>query len=165
MNTTQAPPLNILVLCTGNSARSIMAEALINVYGEGHLRAYSAGSKPVGRVNPFAIERISKIGYPVSALSSKSWNDFTGAKSPVMDIIITVCDNAANEVCPMWPGTPLKLHWGFADPAAISGSDMEKQQAFEQCCNLIQQKVEKLVALSLHKHTRSEHAALLKRLE
>ena len=164
MNSTQTVPLNVLVLCTGNSARSIMAEALINVLGEGSFKAYSAGSKPTGKVNPFAITQLGKIGYVPESIRSKSWNEFTGAGAVVMDIVITVCDNAANEVCPVWPGEPLKLHWSFEDPAAVSGSDADKQQAFEQCCNLIRQRVEKLVALPLHEHSQPERAALLKSL-
>ncbi len=160
-STMPAPHLNVLVLCTGNSARSIMAEALINVLGQGHLHAFSAGSRPVGIVNPLAVKLISKLGYSPSSLRSKSWNEFTDEQAPNMDIVITVCDNAANEACPVWPGKPIKLHWGFEDPAVASGSEADKHQAFEQCFNLIRQKVEKLVGLSLHKRSKSECAALL----
>ncbi len=161
MNAIPALHLNVLVLCTGNSARSIMAEALINVLGQGHLHAFSAGSRPVGIINPFAVKLISKLGYSSSSLRSKSWNEFTEEDAPTMDIVITVCDNAANEACPNWPGDPIKLHWGFEDPAAASGNEAGKHQAFEQCFILIRQKVEKLVGLSLHERSKSECAALL----
>lgn len=161
MNAIPVPHLNILVLCTGNSARSIMAEALINVLGQGYLHAFSAGSRPVGSVNPLAVKLISKLGYSPSYLRSKSWNEFTGEEAPNMDIVITVCDNAANEACPNWPGKPIKLHWGFEDPAAASGSEADKHQAFEQCFNLIRQKVEELVGLSLHERSKPECVALL----
>lgn len=123
---------NVLFLCTGNSARSIMAEALAIMMSKGRLNGFSAGSKPGGKVNPFAIEQVKKIGYPVDKLRSKSWDEFAAPGAPRMDFIITVCDNAAGETCPCWPGNPATAHWGFEDPAAVQGSDEDKRTAFEK---------------------------------
>lgn len=136
---------NILVLCTGNSARSIMAEALINILGEGRFRAYSAGSHPTGKVNPFAIEKLKSIGYPTANLRSKSWDEFTQPDAPHMDFIITVCDNAAGEICPIWPGRPISAHWGFEDPAAVEGSGDEKRRAFDVTFQNIKNRVRMLM--------------------
>lgn len=138
---------NVLFLCTGNSARSIMAEGLLNVLGRGRFRAFSAGSMPTGRVNPFAIEKVQAIGYDVSQARSKSWDEFALAGAPHMDIIITVCDNAAGEICPIWPGHPAAAHWGFPDPAAVEGSDDEKRHAFEQAFVAIRRRIELLINL------------------
>jgi arsenate reductase len=123
---------NVLFLCTGNSARSIMAEALVTTMGRGRFRGFSAGSHPGGKVNPFAIEQVKATGYPVDNLRSKSWDEFAGADAPQMDFIVTVCDNAAGEVCPVWPGHPVSAHWGFEDPAAVEGSDEDKRAAFSK---------------------------------
>ncbi len=139
----------ILVLCTGNSARSIMAEALINSMGQGRFHAYSAGSHPTGKVNPFAVEQIAALGYPTDALRSKSWDEFAQPGAEKMDFIITVCDNAAGETCPFWPGQPISAHWGFADPASATGSDEEKRKAFNTICKQIRGRVQLLVALPL----------------
>jgi arsenate reductase len=139
--------MNILVLCTGNSARSIMSEALINVLGAGRFYAYSAGSKPTGFVNPFAAEQAKSIGYPMENVRSKSWDEFSQQESPKMDIVLTVCDSAAGETCPLWRGTPIKIHWGFADPSHVTGTDEEKRQAFVHTFALIRQKIEQLVKL------------------
>ena len=141
---------NVLVLCTGNSARSIMAEALINTMGRSRFRAYSAGSHPGGTVNPFAVEQVMATGYPVDALRSKSWDEFAAPEAPQMDFVITVCDNAAGEVCPYWPGSPLTAHWGFEDPAAVVGSDEEKRQAFQKIFRQILNRVQVFVNLPLH---------------
>ena len=141
---------NVLVLCTGNSARSIMAEALINTMGRGRFKAYSAGSHAGGTVNPFAIEQVSATGYPVDALRSKSWDEFAAPDAPKMDFVITVCDNAAGEVCPYWPGSPLTAHWGFEDPAAVVGSDEHKRQAFQKIFRQILNRVQVFVNLPLH---------------
>ncbi len=141
---------NVLILCTGNSARSIMAEALINTMGQGRFNAFSAGSHPTGKVNPFAAEKTESIGYPAEKLRSKSWDEFAMADSPIMDFVITVCDNAAGEVCPVWPGKPITAHWGFEDPAAVEGSDEEKRQAFDKVFRNIMNRVRLFVSLPLH---------------
>lgn len=154
---------NILFLCTGNSARSIMAEGLITVLGHGRFKGYSAGSQPTGKVNPFAIERLQEIGYPVDDLRSKPWDEFAMPGSPQMDFIITVCDSAAGELCPVWPGHPITAHWGFLDPAAVEGTDEEKRDAFRKIFGQIRTRVQlflelpvgKLDAMSLHKEMRN----------
>jgi arsenate reductase len=141
---------SILVLCTGNSSRSVMAEALFNVLGKGRFRAYSAGSHPNGTVNPFAIERCESLGYDVSQLRSKSWDEFATPDAPHMDFVITVCDQAAGEVCPIWPGKPMTAHWGFEDPAAFKGTDEEKRQVFSKVYRQILGRVSQFVNLPLH---------------
>ena len=144
-----AKPYQILILCTGNSARSIMAEAIINTLGAGRFVAHSAGSQPAGRVHPLALEKLSAIGYPTAQLRSKSWDEFAATDAPQMDFIITVCDNAAGEVCPLWPGQPISAHWGFPDPAAVQGSEAEQRAAFEQVFQRITQRVRLLLDLPL----------------
>ena len=141
---------NVLVLCTGNSARSIMAEALINTMGNGRFRGYSAGSHPSGRVNPFAIEKVAAVNYPTDTLRSKSWDEFAQADAPQMDFIVTVCDNAAGEMCPIWPGQPVSAHWGFEDPAAVEGSDADKRRAFDTVFRQIMARVRIFVSLPLN---------------
>ena len=145
----QSKTWNLLVLCTGNSARSVMAEALFNVLGEGRFKAYSAGSTPTGKVNPFAIERVEAIGYPSNALRSKSWDEFGTPEAPPMDFVITVCDNAAGEACPLWPGAPVRAHWSFPDPAAVEGDDERKRREFGTVFAQIRRRVERFVALPL----------------
>ena len=142
-------PYQILILCTGNSARSIMAEAIINTLGAGRFVAHSAGSQPAGRVHPLALEKLSAIGYPTAQLRSKSWDEFAAADAPQMDFIITVCDNAAGETCPLWPGQPISAHWRFPDPAAVQGSEAEQRAAFEQVFQRITQRVRLLLNLPL----------------
>ena len=123
-------PLNVLFLCTGNSARSILAEAFLNSAGGGKFRAYSAGSHPAGKVNPFAVELLVKHRISTPGLRSKNWDEFAKPGSPHLDFIFTVCDSAAGETCPIWPGHPMTAHWGVPDPAAVQGSDDEKRKAF-----------------------------------
>ena len=142
-------PYQILILCTGNSARSIIAEAIINTLGAGRFVAHSAGSQPAGRVHPLALEKLSAIGYPTAQLRSKSWDEFAATDAPQMDFIITVCDNAAGETCPLWPGQPISAHWGFPDPAAVQGSEAEQRAAFEQVFQRITQRVRLLLDLPL----------------
>ena len=139
----------VLVLCTGNSARSILAEALINHRGAGRFRAYSAGSHPTGRVNPFAVATLQRFGLPTEGLRSKSWNEFAGPGSPRLDFVFTVCDNAAGEVCPLWPGQPVTAHWGVPDPAAVEGTDERKLQAFEDTFRILERRVNRFVDLPL----------------
>ncbi|SNS68124.1 protein tyrosine phosphatase [Noviherbaspirillum humi] len=141
---------NILFLCTANSARSIMAEALATTMSQGRFKGFSAGSKPGGKVNPFAIEQVRKTGYPVDDLRSKSWEEFAAPGAPRMDLIITVCDNAAGEACPVWPGHPVTAHWGFEDPAAVQGTNDVKRDAFERIFRQIGARMNVLVSLPLH---------------
>ncbi|AHG64974.1 arsenate reductase ArsC [Advenella mimigardefordensis] len=138
---------NVLILCTGNSARSIMAEALINMMGDGRFQAFSAGSHPTGTVNPFAVERAASIHYPTEQLRSKSWDEFAAPDAPQMDFIITVCDDAAGEVCPVWPGKPITAHWGFEDPSLVEGSDEDKRLAFDKTFRQMMNRVRLFVSL------------------
>lgn len=142
---------NVLFLCTGNSARSIMSEALLTVLGRGRFKAYSAGSRPIGIVNPFAIEQIRRFdaSFPVAAMHSKSWSEFAQADALQMDFIITVCDSAAGEACPHWPGHPTTAHWGCPDPAQVPGSETVRQEAFRQVFEQIRKRVEQFVSLPM----------------
>ena len=161
-------PVNVLFLCTHNSARSVMAEALLNVLGRGRFQAYSAGSMPSGRVNPFAIELAKTIGYETQSVRSKSWDEFATSDAPKMDIVITVCDNPANEVCPIWPTqnghAPTIAHWGFPDPSTTVGSDDDKRKAFQEVFKAIRQRVQLLVNMPLENRERQALANELKRI-
>jgi arsenate reductase len=136
---------NVLFLCTGNSARSVLSESLLNRLGDGRFRAFSAGSKPVGRVNPGALELLQRRGYPTEGLRSKSWDEFAGRGAPAMDYIITVCNNAAGETCPVWPGHPATEHWDIDDPAGVGNTDEERRAAFEEAYAVLQKRIEKFV--------------------
>ena len=138
--------MNVLFLCTGNSARSILAEAYLNVAGKGRFRAYSAGSRPGGTVNPYALALLEKNRFDTSGLRSKSWDEFARPGAPRMDFIITVCDNAASEICPIWPGHPAVAHWGIADPAAVTGDDASKRAAVETAWNEIAGRIDAFLA-------------------
>ncbi len=129
---------NVLFLCTGNSARSILAESLTNQWGNGQVRGYSAGSHPKGVVHPIALELLQKLQFPTAALRSKAWDEFAEPGAPRIDLVITVCDSAAGEVCPIWPGHPLKVHWGIPDPAAVEGSESEKWAAFLEAFQVLE---------------------------
>lgn len=142
---------NVLFLCTGNSARSIMAEAMLNGTHCGRFRAFSAGSNPAGAVNPYALEQIESIGYTAADLRSKSWDEFAGAAAAEMDFVITVCDNAAGEVCPVWPGEPVTAHWSFRDPAAATGTTEEIRHAFATVCREIKTRLDIFRSLPLGK--------------
>lgn len=149
-------PWNILVLCTGNSARSILAEALFNALGGGRVRAYSAGSKPAGKVNPFALELLEAQGLDTANLRSKSWDEFAAPGAPQLDLVVTVCGNAANETCPVWPGAYLRAHWGVDDPAAVDGSDDEKRAAFMKAYALLTERILTFLSLSFEEMARDE---------
>jgi arsenate reductase len=142
---------NVLFLCTGNSARSILAEAYLNGAGKGRFRAYSAGSHPGGKVNPFALELLAKHRIPAEGARSKNWDEFARPGAPALDFVFTVCDNAAGEMCPIWPGQPMTAHWGVADPAAVSGSDEEKRRAFQRAFAELSARVNLLLALPIEK--------------
>jgi len=142
-------PFNVLFLCTGNSARSILAEALLNHWGGGRFRGFSAGSFPTGRVNPHALALLERMNIPVAGARSKSWDEFAVPGAPPMDFIITVCDDAAGEVCPIWPGHPLTAHWGVEDPAAATGTELEVTNAFRRAFNVLEHRIRLFVALPL----------------
>ena len=142
---------NVLFLCTGNSARSILAEAILNHLGQGRFKAYSAGSQPAGQVNSYAIELLGKQGLAVADLRSKNWDEFAQPGAPHIDFVFTVCDNAANEVCPVWPGRPMTAHWGIADPAAVVGSDEEKRKAFSKAFSEMHRRIALFISLPLAK--------------
>lgn len=141
---------NVLFLDTANSSRSLMAEALLNVIGKGRFKAYSAGSHPRGTVNPYTIELISKTGYPLEKLSSKSWVEFANINSPVMDFVITLCSHVAKEKHPVWPGAPVTAFWPFDDPASIEGTEDEKRQLFQKVFRFINTRVQLFASLPLH---------------
>lgn len=147
VNTTRIH--NVLFLCTGNSARSILAESLLNKLGAGRFRAFSAGSYPKGQVNPLALELLERMGLPTAGLASKSWDQFAAEGAPVLDFIFTVCDNAAGEVCPVWPGNPITAHWGIADPAALEGTQDEKTLAFRKALRELEMRIRLFINLPI----------------
>lgn len=134
-------PFNVLFLCTGNSARSIIAEAIMNREGLGRLKGYSAGSQPKGEVHPYARDLLAKLNYDVSGFRSKSWEEFAQSGAPELDFVFTVCDNAAQEVCPVWPGQPMSAHWGVPDPAAAEGNEAERRFAFAETYRMLSQRI------------------------
>jgi len=142
---------NALFLCTGNSARSILAEALLNRWGQGKFRAFSAGSHPAGAVNPYALTLLQQVGIPVEHARSKSWDEFAAPDAPEMDFIFTVCDSAAGESCPYWPGHPMTAHWGVPDPAAVEGGAADKQKAFWEVFRTLEARIKLLACLPIGK--------------
>lgn len=155
-------PYNVLFLCTGNSARSIIAEALLNALGAPRFHAYSGGSFPKGAVNEHALRLLQHLGFPTAGLRSKSWDEFAAPGAPVMDIVITVCDNAAGETCPVWPGHPAIAHWGLPDPAAVQGTEIEKMSAFRATFHSLESRIRLLLALPVES---IDHLALQERLQ
>jgi len=143
------PPFNVLFLCTGNSARSILAEQLLNHWGNGLFHAYSAGSQPKGTVHPIAIALLEHMKLPTSGLRSKSWDEFAAAGAPQLDFVFTVCDNAAAEVCPVWPGQPMSAHWGVADPARVTGSETQQWLAFRQAFRELENRIKIFASLPI----------------
>lgn len=160
------PPLNVLFLCTHNSARSILAEVLLNAIGKGRFRAYSAGSSPRDnqQPNPLGLKTLHDAGYSITGLRSKSWDEFARPDAPKMDLIITVCDNAAGEVCPIWPGHPATAHWGYPDPSAGNAPDAEKLAAFMQTLHALKQRIELLCNLPQDKLAQSVIQTNVRRL-
>lgn len=140
---------NVLFLCTGNTARSILAESILRKEGRAHFRAFSAGSQPKGTVNPFALKVLTSAGYPTDDLRSKSWQEFARPEAPVMDFVFTVCDNAAGESCPVWPGQPMTAHWGIEDPADAVGTDIEKEAAFVAAFRFLKNRIVAFTSLPL----------------
>jgi protein-tyrosine-phosphatase len=155
---------NVLFLCTGNSARSILAEAILGREGHGRFRSYSAGSFPKGQVHPAAHHVLGNLGYDTSGFRSKSWDEFAGADAPRLDFIFTVCDNAAGEVCPVWPGQPMTAHWGIPDPAAVEGSDAVVRAAFFDAYRMMKNRIDLFLALPLASIERMSLLAKLDRI-
>jgi protein-tyrosine-phosphatase len=141
------PPVNVLFLCTHNSARSVLAEAMVNHYGKGRFRGFSAGSQPRGAVHPLSLTVLSESGISVAGLRSKSWDEFASRDAPRMDLVITVCDDAAGEICPLWPGLPATAHWGYADPSAVVGNEEQRLAAFRQTMLQMRRRIELLINL------------------
>lgn len=140
---------NVLFLCTGNTARSVLAEGILRKDGAGRFNAFSAGSQPKGVVNPFALKTLAAYGYPADGYRSKSWDEFAGPGAPKMDFVFTVCDSAAGEACPVWPGQPMTAHWGIEDPAAVEGTDIDKERAFNEAFRFMRNRIAAFAALPL----------------
>jgi arsenate reductase len=140
---------NVLFLCTGNSARSILAEAILNERGKGRFKAFSAGSHPRGAVHPLALALLERRGLPTDRFRSKAWDEFAQSGAPPLDFVFTVCDNAAGEVCPIWPGQPMTAHWGQPDPAAVEGTDLDKRNAFREAFRTLERRIELFIALPI----------------
>jgi arsenate reductase len=155
-------PLNVLFLCTGNSARSIMAEAIINRVGMGKFKGYSAGSMPTGKVHPMALELLNRLNYDTSNARSKSWEEFSTPGAPELDFVFTVCDNAANEVCPIWPGQPMSAHWGLPDPVAVEGDQAQRALAFADTYRMLNNRISIFTSLPL---TSLDKISLQRRLD
>jgi protein-tyrosine-phosphatase len=151
MQASEKPPYNVLFLCTGNSARSIMAEAILNRAGQGNFRAFSAGSQPKGQPHPYTLDLLRRMHYDVSGMRSKSWLEFSRTDSPKLDFVFTVCDNAAGEACPYWPGQPMTAHWGVPDPAAATGTEAEIRFAFADTLRMLTNRINIFVSLPLKK--------------
>lgn len=158
----KSDPWNVLFLCTGNSARSILAESLANRLGEGRIRAWSAGSHPKGEVHPLTLETLRKYGYDTSGLRSKSWDEFTRPEAPHFAVIVTVCDQAAGEACPTWPGQPVQAHWSIEDPAAAGGDRAERLRVFERVCRELERRIQALARLPI---ASLDRAALRSRID
>lgn len=142
---------NVLFLCTGNTARSILAEGILKKEGAGRFNVYSAGSQPKGVVNPYALKTLQEFDYPIDGLRSKSWDEYSGPNAPIMDFVFTVCDNAAGEACPIWPGQPMTAHWGIEDPAAVEGSDIENQKAFNVAYRYLKNRIALFTAIPINR--------------
>jgi len=142
---------NVLFLCTGNSARSIFGESLLNHWGQGRFQGFSAGSHPAGRVNPMALELLQRLGFPIEHLHSKDWNEFAAPDAPQMDFIFTVCDKAAGELCPVWPGQPVTAHWGVSDPVAVKGDEKVRMMAFRNAFLVLENRIKLFVSLPFDK--------------
>jgi len=143
------PQFNVLFLCTGNSARSILAESILRKEGAGRFRAFSAGSHPKGTVNPFTLKVLAAYGYPMDGFRSKSWDEFAAPGAPIMDFVFTVCDTAAAETCPVWPGQPMTAHWGIEDPAAVEGADIQKEAAFNLAFRYLKNRITIFISLPI----------------
>lgn len=157
-------PVHVLFLCTGNSARSILSESILNHLGEGRLRGFSAGSHPKGAVNPLALETLRRQGHDIEYLRSKSWDEFATPAAPAIDIVVTVCGNAANETCPVWPGQPLQVHWGFDDPSDVEGTEAERLRAFGHTYSLIETRLRALLDIPIARLNRQELLQALRAL-
>lgn len=155
---------NVLFLCTGNTARSILAEGILRHDGASRFNAFSAGSQPKGVVNPYALKTLEAFDYPTNGLRSKSWKEFAGPDAPVMDFVFTVCDSAAGEACPIWPGRPMTAHWGIDDPAAVDGSDIEKQAAFNLAFRYMKSRIDLLLATPVARLDKLKLKARLKEI-